>query len=474
MKKSEKNQDNQETTSKRVTKTRKRSFEDFKDTDKPKRTSANSTRGTVSRSERPYREKRSFDKEGSENRYRGRDRDNTARPEKPYREKRSFDKEGSENRYRGRDRDNTARPEIPYREKRSFDIEGCDNPYRARDRDNTARPERPYREKRSFDREGSENHYRERDRDNTARPERPYGRDRGSFSRSERPARTKRSFDGDKKKRRDITAESPILSEIVERRRREGRLSPQRQKILSLEHDELHGTIRLNKYIANAGICSRREADTLITTGAVTVNGQIVTELGTKVQPTDEVRYGDKVLQREKPVYILLNKPKDYITTTYDDRERKDVMELIRGACEERVYPVGRLDKNTTGVLLFTNDGEMAKKLTHPKHGVRKTYAVELDKNLSGSDFDAILQGIELSDGLIQVDELSYINDSKREVGLTIHSGRNRIVRRIFEHLGYEIVKLDRAIFAGLDKKKLPRGKWRFLSPAEINILKMI
>jgi 23S rRNA pseudouridine2605 synthase len=271
-----------------------------------------------------------------------------------------------------------------------------------------------------------------------------------------------------------VTAESEILSEIVDRRIREGRQAPQKQKILSLEYEEKYGPIRLNKYIANAGVCSRRDADMLITTGAVTVNGQVVTELGSKVMPTDEVRFGDKILRREEPVYILLNKPKDYITTTYDEKDRKDVMELIRGACKERVYPVGRLDKNTTGLLLFTNDGEMAKKLTHPKHNIRKIYHVELDKKLTSNDFDAILEGFDLDDGFIKADELAYVDDSKREIGITIHSGRNRIVRRIFEQLGYDILKLDRVAFANLDKKNLHRGRWRLLTEAEINILKMI
>jgi len=274
--------------------------------------------------------------------------------------------------------------------------------------------------------------------------------------------------------RRDITAESDILSEIVELRRREGRASPKKQKILSLEHEEKYGPIRLNKYISNSGICSRRDADMLIQTGAIEVNGKIVTELGTKVMPTDQVRYGDRILQREKPVYLLLNKPKDYITTTDDDRDRKDVMQLIKGACKERVYPVGRLDKDTTGLLLFTNDGEMTKKLTHPKHGIRKIYYVELNKNLAMADLQKIAEGIELSDGEIKVDEIAYAGETKREIGITLHSGRNRIVRRIFEQLGYEVVKLDRVVFAGLTKKDLPRGKYRFLSDAEINILKMI
>ena len=276
-----------------------------------------------------------------------------------------------------------------------------------------------------------------------------------------------------KRKRRDVTAESEILSEIVARRQREGRTSPQKQKILSLADNENQGLVRLNKYIANAGICSRREADVLIATGAVTVNGEVITELGYKVLPTDVVRYGDKILQNEKPVYLLLNKPKDYITTTSDERGRKDVMELVRGACKERIYPVGRLDKNTTGLLLFTNDGDMTKKLTHPKHGIEKTYSAELNKKFANIDMCALRDGIELEDGVITPDDVQYVDESKKIIGITIHSGKNRIVRRIFEFLGYEVVKLDRVVFAGLTKKDLPRGKWRFLTQAEINILKM-
>ena len=233
------------------------------------------------------------------------------------------------------------------------------------------------------------------------------------------------------------------------------------------------GPVRLNKYIANAGVCSRREADTLIAAGAITVNGKVVTEMGFKVMPTDEVRFGDKVLQREKPVYILLNKPKDYITTMEDEFNRKHVMQLIKGACKERVYPVGRLDRMTTGLLLFTNDGEMAKKLTHPRSGVRKIYHVSLDKNLKPSDLEKIAQGLDLDDGIIQVDEIAYVGERKNEVGVTLHSGRNRIVRRIFESLDYQVEKLDRVVFAGLTKKDLPRGSWRFLTQAEVNILKM-
>jgi 23S rRNA pseudouridine2605 synthase len=298
------------------------------------------------------------------------------------------------------------------------------------------------------------------------RAERPSFGDKPSF-------RKKETETAPRKKRRDVTAESEILSEIVARRKREGRTSPQKQKVLSLTENENQGLVRLNKYIANAGICSRREADVLITTGAVSVNGEIITELGYKVKPTDEVRYGDRILQNEKPVYLLLNKPKDYITTTDDERGRKNVMDLVRGACKERIYPVGRLDKNTTGLLLFTNDGEMTKKLTHPRHGVEKTYSAELDKKFANIDMCALRNGIELEDGIITPDDVQYVDESKRVIGITIHSGKNRIVRRIFEFLGYEVVKLDRVVFAGLTKKDLPRGKWRFLTQAEINILKM-
>lgn len=233
------------------------------------------------------------------------------------------------------------------------------------------------------------------------------------------------------------------------------------------------GLIRLNRYIANAGICSRREADDLITTGCISVNGKVITELGYKVKDGDDVNYSGQRLKTEKHVYVLLNKPKDYITTAEDDRGRRTVMELIAGACKERVYPVGRLDRNTMGLLLFTNDGEMTKKLTHPKHRVQKLYHVELDKNLKQDDLVKIQEGLELEDGFIKPDEVSYAGESKREVGILIHSGRNRIVRRIFEQLGYDVVRLDRIMFAGLTKKDLPRGHWRLLSEKEIAFLKM-
>ncbi|MBP5398038.1 MAG: rRNA pseudouridine synthase [Bacteroidales bacterium] len=232
--------------------------------------------------------------------------------------------------------------------------------------------------------------------------------------------------------------------------------------------------VRLNKFMANSGICSRREADTYIQAGIVTVNGEVVTELGTKVNIyTDEVRFNGERLKGEEKVYILMNKPRGYVTTTADPHAEKTVMELLRG-CRARVFSVGRLDKNTTGVLMFTNDGEMAEKLTHPSYDKKKIYQVTLDKEIRQEDFDQILSGIELSDGPIAADDLQYIDAAdKRKLGIEIHSGKNRIVRRIFEHMGYEVHALDRVYFAGLTKKGLKRGEWRFLTEGEVNILKM-
>jgi 23S rRNA pseudouridine2605 synthase len=234
------------------------------------------------------------------------------------------------------------------------------------------------------------------------------------------------------------------------------------------------GLIRLNRYIANAGICSRRKADELIEAGVVSVNGEVVLELGTKVDPTkDVIRYNGETLKREKMVYVLLNKPKDYITTTDDPQERRTVMHLVEKASRERIYPVGRLDRNTTGLLLMTNDGALAEKLSHPRNSITKIYQVELNKNLSQGDLNKIGFGIELEDGLIKPDAVSYVQGgSKNEIGIQIHSGKNRVVRRIFEHLGYEVIKLDRVVYGNLTKKDLTRGRWRYLDEKEIIQLK--
>lgn len=245
-----------------------------------------------------------------------------------------------------------------------------------------------------------------------------------------------------------------------------------------IEYKETHvdpdEPIRLNKYLANAGVCSRREADEFIEAGVVKVNGEIVTELGTKVKRSDEVHFHDQLVSIEKKVYILLNKPKDYVTTVDDPQNRKTVMDLVKGACRERIYPVGRLDRNTTGVLLLTNDGELATKLTHPQFLKKKIYHVFLDKNVTAADMKQIADGIELEDGEIHADAIEYANETDRkQVGIEIHSGRNRIVRRIFEHLGYKVIRLDRVYFAGLTKKNVRRGDWRFLTEKEVGMLRM-
>ena len=231
--------------------------------------------------------------------------------------------------------------------------------------------------------------------------------------------------------------------------------------------------IRLNKYLANAGVCSRREADEFIQAGVVTVNGNVVTELGTKVMRSDEVKFHDQPVTLEKKVYVLLNKPKDYVTTSDDPQQRKTVMDLVKGACPERIYPVGRLDRNTTGVLLLTNDGDLASKLTHPKFLKKKVYHVFLDKNVTPEDMQKIAAGVQLEDGEIHADAIEYADEKdKSQVGIEIHSGKNRIVRRIFESLGYRVIKLDRVQFAGLTKKNLRRGDWRFLTEKEVEMLR--
>ena len=238
--------------------------------------------------------------------------------------------------------------------------------------------------------------------------------------------------------------------------------------------EDPNAPIRLNKFLANAGVCSRREADQYIQAGVVSVNGQVVTELGTKVQRTDQVHFHDQLVSIEKKVYVILNKPKDYVTTSDDPQQRKTVMELVKNCCRERIYPVGRLDRNTTGVLLLTNDGDLASKLTHPKFLKKKIYHVYLDKNCTAADMKQIAEGITLEDGDIKADAISYASETDRkQVGIEIHSGKNRIVRRIFESLGYKVCKLDRVMFAGLTKKGIKRGDWRFLTEQEVAMLHM-
>lgn len=293
---------------------------------------------------------------------------------------------------------------------------------------------------------------------------RPFGADRPKFS-SGRPTTT-----GD----RPFNKDSRNRFEGDDRRKASFRKRSANTDNPNSGTAEDQGLIRLNRYIANAGICSRRKADELIEAGVITVNGSVVTELGTKVDPAkDDVRYNGERLRREKLVYVLLNKPKDYITTMDDPQERRTVMHLVAKASQERIYPVGRLDRNTMGLLLMTNDGNLAEKLAHPRNNISKIYHVELSRNLSQGDLNKIAFGLELEDGVIKPDDISYVaGGSKREIGIQIHSGKNRIVRRIFEHLGYEVIKLDRVVYAHLTKKDLPRGRWRYLTDKEIIQLK--
>jgi len=294
-----------------------------------------------------------------------------------------------------------------------------------------------------------------------SRPEDDQGDRKSGFGRSSKsyPQKESGSFDA-------MPPRSRQKSEYVKKERTEEKAQPQTTAPTQTEK------IRLNRFIANSGVCSRREADNLITMGVISVNGKTITELGYKVSPGDEVRYENRVLRAEKPVYILMNKPKGYLTTTDDPQERNTVMQLLAGSVRERIYPVGRLDRNTTGLLLLTNDGDLADKLMHPSYNVKKIYKVELDRPLSKDDFQSILEGVRLEEGKAMVDDLAIISDDGKTVGIELHIGWNRVVRRIFESLNYEVVRLDRSVYAGLDKKDLPRGKWRFLSREEIIHLK--
>ncbi|MCL2041606.1 MAG: pseudouridine synthase [Bacteroidales bacterium] len=297
-----------------------------------------------------------------------------------------------------------------------------------------------------------------------------YGNDTDRFE-DRKPRRTSRSFDDDFQEDRKPRRASRSFDD-----RPHDDEKPRRGGARKEHNAEIKGAIRLNRYIARSGICSRREADELIATGEVKVNGALVTEMGVKVTKEDRVHVSDQLISFERPVYLLLNKPKGYITTTDDPQKRKTVMELVGRACKENILPVGRLDRNTTGVLLFTNDGDMAKKLTHPSGNIRKVYHIHLDKVLTNRDMQEIAGGIELDDGFIKPDVITYVGngDDKKEIGMELHSGRNRIVRRIFEQLGYEVVKLDRVIFANLTKKDVKRGHHRFLTEQEVAWLKML
>ena len=282
-------------------------------------------------------------------------------------------------------------------------------------------------------------------------------------------------FAGDKKRRGNNPQKGPEKTSYFKEKDREGKVKQvsfkKKNRTVAPRRDD--GLVRLNKFIANSGVCSRREADTLIESGSVKVNGKVVTVLGTRIDPSDKVTIGDETLAGERLVYLLLNKPKNYITTSKDPRNRRTVMHLVDAACKERIYPVGRLDRNTTGLLMFTNDGELANKLMHPKKGIQKLYHATLDKNIKASELKKLVEGLKLEDGFASADEVSYVGVKKDQVGVMMHMGKNRIVRRMFEHLGYKVTKLDRVLFAGLSKKDLPRGKYRFLTEKEVNFLKM-
>lgn len=292
----------------------------------------------------------------------------------------------------------------------------------------------------------------------------------------ERPKRGGRSFDSrDKYDKGDLKHPRKSFGSDRDPNRDRGREFVQKRRLNKIEKDLHKETIRLNKYIANSGICSRREADDLITQGLVEVNGKVVTEMGYQVQKTDRVVFDGQSITPEKPVYVLLNKPKGYISTTKDEKARKTVMDLVANASPYRLFPVGRLDRTTTGVILLTNDGHLTKKLTHPSFGVRKIYHVSLDRKLSVDDLRAISEGIRLEEGIAQVDSISFIEGKpKNEVGIEIHIGWNRVIRRIFQKLGYEVETLDRVMFAGLTKKNIKRGHWRILTELEVNNLKML
>ena len=332
-----------------------------------------------------------------------------------------------------------------------FQREGAERP--SRPRFNTERGERAY----------GERAYGERaygNRDFSERPQRPYG-ERSMGERPQRPYGERST--GDRPQR-------PFGNRP---KRNNGVYSNRKQQVYREQHEDPTKPVRLNKYLANAGICSRREADDFIQAGVITVNGVTVDSLGAKVLPTDDVRFHDQPVRRERKVYILLNKPKNTVTTTDDPQERHTVIDIVRNACPERIYPVGRLDRNTTGVLLLTNDGDLAAKLTHPKYNKKKVYAATLDKELDEVDEAILRAGVVLDDERVIPDALEFPKADRKHIGLEIHSGQNRVVRRMFEKIGYKVVTLDRVSFAGLTKKNVGRGKWRFLTPKEVAFLQM-
>jgi 23S rRNA pseudouridine2605 synthase len=452
--------------------------------DRPYRPRFNSENGE--RPQRPYNSDRPYRPRFNPNAENGGER-----PQRSYNSERSY---GSSDRpYRPR-----YNSEGGDRPQRSYNNSG-DRPYRPRyNSENGERPQRPYNSERSY---GSSDRP-QRPRFNSEggdRPQRPYNNDR-SYGSSDRPYRPRYNSEGGDRPQRPYGnnggGDRPYRPRFNSGGGRPGgygnrdsysrpirrtddydpnaKYSKKKQIEYKEQFVDPNEPIRLNKFLANAGVCSRREADEFITAGVVSVNGEVVTELGTKIKRGDEVKFHDQTVSIERKIYVLLNKPKDTVTTSDDPQARRTVMDLVKGACDERIYPVGRLDRNTTGVLLLTNDGDLASKLTHPKYLKKKIYHVHLDKNLTKADMEQIAAGIQLDDGEIHADAISYTDEFKKDdVGIEIHSGKNRIVRRIFESLGYKVMKLDRVFFAGLTKKGLRRGEWRYLTEQEVNYLRM-
>ena len=452
--------------------------------DRPYRPRFNSENGE--RPQRPYNSDRPYRPRFNPNAENGGER-----PQRSYNSERSY---GSSDRpYRPR-----YNSEGGDRPQRSYNNSG-DRPYRPRyNSENGERPQRPYNSERSYG--SSDRPQRPRfNSENGDRPQRPYNNDR-SYGSSDRPYRPRYNSEGGDRPQRPYGnnggGDRPYRPRFNSGGGRPGgygnrdsysrpirrtddydpnaKYSKKKQIEYKEQFVDPNEPIRLNKFLANAGVCSRREADEFITAGVVSVNGEVVTELGTKIKRGDEVKFHDQTVSIERKIYVLLNKPKDTVTTSDDPQARRTVMDLVKGACDERIYPVGRLDRNTTGVLLLTNDGDLASKLTHPKYLKKKIYHVHLDKNLTKADMEQIAAGIQLDDGEIHADAISYTDEFKKDdVGIEIHSGKNRIVRRIFESLGYKVMKLDRVFFAGLTKKGLRRGEWRYLTEQEVNYLRM-
>ena len=454
-----------------------------RETKRPRITRPIENRDENRRSRTPRFENR----EGGESETRRPNRFNTDRPrrEQGHGYIRDLNKERERERNEGTgDRDNGNRY---YRDSDRNRERGDRENNRYENRDNRRSYERGNRDNNRFSDRGE----RPQDRDENAerRDNRYQNRDRNDRREEGRRERGSREeggrgegYRGDRRDRREGDDRRDRYSDRPARkvftRRADGDGAPKsvyskKKQIEYRKKNEGQETeLRLNRYIAKGGVCSRRDADVLIAAGRVKVNGEVVQQVGVKVKRTDRVEVDDQVITPERKVYLVLNKPKDYVTTVEDPLERRTVMTLIEGACKERVYPIGRLDRQTTGVLLFTNDGDLAKKLTHPKYNQKKIYHVFLDKVVQTGDLEAIRKGIDLEDGFIQADDVRVAEDDRTQVGIEIHSGRNRIVRRIFEHLGYQILRLDRVFFAGITKKNLPRGHWRFLTEDEVNILK--